>query len=735
LVEWKPEAPWSFRQRLASPIRPELPTSCAPVPPHHVGIDSTWCLAVEGEGPPLTTAAEEIQRFLQGAGVILQPASSTADGPRLELKAAGEATTDAFSIRVSPQRIVVEAEGPRGVLRGVFAIEEEMARVGGPWLPKGSQTRTPFLQTRILRSFWSPYYIDELTTDEEYYPDGYLETLSRYGMNGIWLHGYLQELVPSSIFPEFGQDALRRLRKLNDLITRAARYGIDVFVYFCEPKALALDDPFWERHPEVAGRSAKGNPMDAASEVRSICTSTPEGRAYIEDAYYTLFRQAPGLGGVILITASENHSHCVSHGGTIDCPRCAERKPDEIVAELVGLVNRGVHRANPRAQVIAWTWSWRALAPDPQEHLIGSLPRDVKIMSDFERGAEITRGGKTYPLDEYSMSYIGPSPRFCRQAKIVTESGRTMFAKMQSFTTHELVTVPYYPVPWRLAQKWHGLKEQQVQGIMACWIFGNYPCFTMEVARELSFEPHPPLEVILRQIARRIFGNRGVEEALVAWQHFGDAFEHYPFSIPLLYDGPMNRAPSLPWTFPSEGKPMTPSWRPGPPGDSVENWTVPFGPALVQQCFEAVLAEWGKGLELLDKIAADQLVDADGKPSAAGQEWIVAHAFATHIRSTVHFLRYGQARDAYEKGVDLSPTQRHQHLATMRQAIQDEVLNRRAYLPLVRADSRLGYHSEVEDYFFTASTLAAGIEQLEQLEARIRAEIATLDPTRGRGEA
>jgi hypothetical protein len=71
----------------------------------------------------------------------------------------------------------------------------------------------------------------------------------------------------------------------------------------------------------------------------------------------------------------------------------------------------------------------------------------------------------------------------------------------------------------------------------------------------------------------------------------------------------------------------------------------------------------------------------------------------------------------------------------MRQAIQDEVLNRRAYLPLVRADSRLGYHSEVEDYFFTASTLAASIEQLEQLEARIRAEITTLDPTRGRGEA
>jgi hypothetical protein len=719
---WLSEPPWAFKQHLSQPQRPVLPQG-QEAPAEHVAITANWQLAAEGDDAPFATAVAELRRFCTEAGINLGNAGATHGDPHILLCAAGQPGDESYRLYVQPNRVVVSAANGRGVLQGVYALERMMCAAGGPFLPVGEVARTPFLKTRILRSFWSPYYIDELTTTEDYYPEGYLETLSRLGINGVWIHGYLQELVPSAIFPEFGRDSVGRLRKLNSLVQRAAAYGIDVYIYFCEPKALAADDPFWLLHPEVKGRSAHGNPMDVAEQVASLCTSAPQTKAYLDEAYYTLFRSVPGLGGVILITASENHSHCYSHGRNIDCPRCRERTPAEVVAELIQTVEQAVHRADPQAQVVAWTWSWYALEPDPQTQLLARL-RNISLMSDFERGGEFTLAGHTYPIDEYSMKYIGPSPRFQTQGRAAKANKLPLFAKMQILSTHELATVPYFPVLWRMAEKWQGLRAEGVEGVMICWIFGNYPNFTLEVLRELTWEPHPPLEKILSAVARSLFGAEGAHAALQAWRCFGEAFAPYPFSTTLLYFGPMNRAPALPWTFPAQGLPMSMSWRITSPGDSIENWTIPFGPALVQKCFEQVLSRWEEGLQWLSR-ALPKNGDSrqPREPSPAEREMIVARAFAHHIRSTVNFLRYGQARDQYEQAVAQSANAIAQQnlLTAMLQAVVDEIDNRTSYLPLVLADSRLGYHSEAEDYFFTAVTLSQSIEQLRQLQDKLAA--------------
>ena len=52
--------------------------------------------------------------------------------------------------------------------------------------------RTPWLTNRISRCFFGPikrppHNRDELMDDVDYYPDGYLDTLAREGVNGLWI--------------------------------------------------------------------------------------------------------------------------------------------------------------------------------------------------------------------------------------------------------------------------------------------------------------------------------------------------------------------------------------------------------------------------------------------------------------------------------------------------------------------------------------------------------------------
>lgn len=721
------ESPFEFKKRLEQAERPTLKLS-RQAPQDATVIDGTWSLVVEGEGAAITFAADELRRYFHDAGISLKEGR---EKPRIRLRATEADGGEEYTLQVDEREVLIESTGERGVIRGVYTLEEQLVENGGPWLRRERVTRSPWLETRILRSFWSPHYVDELTVDEVSYPDGYLETLSRNGYNGIWTRGYLRDIVPSSVFGEFGQDSAQRIERLQRLIERADRYGIDVYLYFCEPRALATDDPFWERYPHLRGHSDIGRGQDVAPQVTSMCTSRPETLAYIEESFQRLLATAPRLGGVILINASENQSHCYSRGGKTECPICQKRKPVDVAAEVITSIRNGVRRGSERAKVIAWTWSWKMLDPDPQTTLISKLPEDVIVMSDFERGDEIIRRGRTFPLDEYAMSIVGPSKRFHAQMQAAQNQGRKTYGKMQVSNTHELATVPYFPIPWRMAAKWEGLRSEGVCGVMGCWIFGNYPSFSMEVTRELTWEPHPPLAELVSRVARRIFGRDGASAAMEAWRHFGEAFESYPFATVLLYYGPVNRAPAIPWTFPGKGLPMTPSWRPGPPGDSIEryinisgtevgrSWLGPFEPDFAQACFQDVSDRWEQGISLLsdalEKSHADEGAGYADEPTPAQREWIVAKAFAIHMKSTVHLLRFAQARDALEER-GLSGKERARLLSECRSAVADEIVNRAEYPPLLRADSRLGFHSEVEDYFFTVHDVEASLEQLRALQ-------------------
>ena len=357
-----------------------------------------------------------------------------------------------------------------------------MAERGGPFLSPTSETNSPTFNPRYVSSYFS-LLTDPLGHDLDYgFQDGYLNEVFHQDADGIWLYVLLNDLVPSPVFEGMGVGSEARLNRLRDLVNRAAKRGLKVYLYLNEPRAQFL--PFFEKYPEVKGQP-EGN-------TAALCTSTELVQKHLRGSCEKLFREVPGLGGVFVITASENLSNCYSHryGKELLCPRCSKRTPADVIAETIRCMSEGVWAADPKAKFIVWDWSWHSvLGEEVPEQIIQRLPKGVGLMADFERGTRIERGGIPMNVEEYSISTIGPSPRAKIRSQQAKQFGFDFLAKIQLSTTWECGTVPFIPVPNLLARKAQGMSNVGVNGAMATWTIGSYPSPNTEAFAIQNWNP------------------------------------------------------------------------------------------------------------------------------------------------------------------------------------------------------------------------------------------------------
>ncbi len=565
---------------------------------------------------------------------------------------------------------------------------------------------------RILRSPLGDCWGREIETVLQSYPEDYLKGIAEEGYNGIWAHVNLKETVPSALFPDKKR---KRIHILNRLVKKTANHGIKVYCYILEPRALPGDHPFWRKNPGL-----KGQPHEGRELLHSLCTSKREVKGFLQESSYNLFNLVPGLGGAFLITASEQHTHCYSHfpikqkrfsdpniqqwaNGDFLCPRCARRSPPEVAAEVVNLVNRGVKKADKNAEVIAWTWSWYMLEPDPQKELISLLSKDVTLMSDFERGGRKKAADKIFPLDEYSFSYMGPSPRFRKHYKTAEENGLKVMAKIQTSSTHELASVPYIPVPYLLAEKYRRMKHMKAAGYLGCWIFGGNISPMTGVSGKMSvFGDVKPASAV-SETARELFGEKSADSVCRAWKKFSDAWKEYPFSIPFLYYGPINYATACPLRLNIKQAPPVEGWLPLPrdkngrlkSGDNRTAWLKPFSGEIVIEAFSRLLKGWEEGV----KILREALEKDPGNSRLEGELRLGRH-IELSVKSTVNIVRFYMLIDSLRSGKGEKKIYRK-----LQALFEDETRNTGEDRELVLADELLGYHTEAAVRLYTAEDL------------------------------
>jgi hypothetical protein len=523
---------------------------------------------------------------------------------------------------------------------------------------------------RLIYSYFAVYGdpLSDPTLDP--YPDGLLARLAEMGVNGVWLHAVLRQLAPDPTFPEFGEGSEKRLAELRKLVERARRFGIGVYLYMNEPRAMPA--AFFKDRAEMAGVGE--------GEYTAMCTSNPLVRRWMGDALAHVFSSVPNLGGVFTISASENLTNCASHGQHRACPHCKGRSAASIIAEVNATIEMGVHRGNPEARVLIWDWGWN---DGDAAEIIRGLPKSVWLMSVSEWSIPITRGGVKTAVGEYSISTVGPGPRASRHWKLAREAGLKCVAKIQANNSWELSAVPALPVLELVGEHVSNLNEANVDGIMLSWTLGGYPSANLDLVRRLGTLPRQTKDQALDSLASEKFGE-GALTARAAWKKFGDAFREYPFDGGVIYNAPIQLGPAN-LLFAKRSRYA--ATMVGIPYDDVKGWSGPYPAEVLAGQYEKVAGGFREGIEELEKAVAKAPPEREAD---AKKELAVARAARIHFQSVANQVRFVLARDSAAG---------EERTAKMKKILADEKELAVSLFRLTREDSRIGFEASNQYYY------------------------------------
>lgn len=535
-----------------------------------------------------------------------------------------------------------------------------------------------------------PYFSDfgEPLLDKEMgaYPEEMFRQLSEVGVNGIWLHVVLRTLVAPDEkgFPGDAK-AAERIAGLQNLVNRAAKYGVKIYLYMNEPRSM---DPEWfastPQRQKYGGLILRGK--------QAFCPSNPEVLSWLTRSLNSLFTQVKGLGGIFTITASENFTVCTSRYKYYkQCPHCGNGSYAKLQAAVNAAMEQGVHSAAPDAEVIVWDWKW----PDNEcKEIIENLPKSCRYMSVSEWAQPIERGGVKNKINEYSMSVVGPGPRAIRNWGYARAAGLKCMAKVQVNSTWEMSIAPSIPVLDIVAQHAENLSKEGVDGVFLSWSLGGYPSENLKLFQ--SFDGNMTANEAVEKMAREEYGEEAGALVREAWSECSKGFKEYPFHINTIYNGPHHVGPSNPFYFTPTNYKAT---MVGIPYDHYENWRQIYPLEVWCSQMDKCATGFEKGVSLLEEALK---VAKGAHRKGVAVQLSRAKAVQIHLKSSAVQGRFFEARDCYLQEKDAA--KREEYKAIMRKACREEQALIKAMLPVLSADSEIAYESS-NHYFYIPSDL------------------------------
>lgn len=715
------EERFSFINEITGPLYTHsLRRSLNRVATSEVAINSSWQLKNETQSVMVKIAANELLDFMR---VAMETRLGRNGTKRISVDVGcgmPPKKAEGFELEVRSDSIKICGYDERGAMRGLHYLEAQMKMRRGPYLRIGENKRAPLLSPRITSA---PFYSKvELDTPVDQYTDGLLGRMARAGFNAIWVWGDLDEVSHSDVYPELDNGAAARQARLNHLISRAARYGIDVYLYLA---SRPLPEEFFSHHPEV-----RGSALPAYGGVNVLCTSAPEVRKHFRSATGNLMKGVPSLKGVMFIVGGEGFIHCYTRKNT--CSRCSRRSPQETIAEFSAAVFEGVRSSSSSAAVAIWPYSasntW-SKGDTTQSQLIAKLPPGMTWLTEFGKEGDVAFGGIKIPAYDYPISIVGPSDRFVKQSVLTHERGLGLWAKTEHAIALEFIQAPYIPVFFQWAERFRRVNSSPgLSGEFANWMhYGFMPTRAADLFYWNIWDQPQDAEEILKRIAVRDFGEAASSYVVDAWGLFSKAMREYPFSSAMAM-GPVQSGPAHPLFFDVNYKP---AHGVGRQFKNDLSWTKPWGPRLAVSQMEKMETLWASGVEKLRE--AERMANAEDRPEIH-RELGVASAVLACIRSTIHVGRFYMLRDQLLTAKD--KTKATEILESMTQVAEAEIRNAKEVLPYVQADSRLGYANSGKND--QAGVPRAGIyspvsieKKIVQVEKMLREDIPSYRRTKG----
>ena len=329
------------------------------------------------------------------------------------------------------------------------------------------------------------------------WPDRYLATLARYGFDSIFASVYTNPNGAPGIpvgglgyFPPYWdkwkkQDPAR----VHDVIRRAARFGLGVYtpIIFLYTGAPGSDD-------------------DALRKlVRDIVTEFPDIRGYVLLTEGFAYKQFFGA----------------SRRADFDFRAWARNW-----MRLVQIATEETHKINPRAEILAWEYNvpFDPTQVELKSYVTGLLPPNTIPLLTFENGKGFEVEGVKAWVRDYSISQVGPAEVTQAQIKAARQHGApAVYSKADTWASWQFGSFPYIPVPQQWHARYQAIEAAGVDGTLESWSYGFKPNFIAELRAWYAWSDAPPLDDLLRKIAKREFGAGAEKLAMDAWEQFSRA--------------------------------------------------------------------------------------------------------------------------------------------------------------------------------------------------------------------
>lgn len=649
------ERNYQFRERMLEVHKPGRRMSYAQLQKGQIEIDDGWTVYIPHlEDRVLYNAAKDLTDYftvsmelslrLQVGGTPAENAIIYQIDPTME--------RNQYRIAVQENRVILSGNSDRAAAQAGYHLEDLMNFAEGPYLDLQDTLKAPLYDTRMAHS---GYGLD-------LYPDQHLSALAHAGFTAILLFvkGYNQT---AHCYQDF-----------NDIIYRAAGYGLDVYMY-----SYLKNDVYPEGE---------------------------EGKVFYDHLYGDIFRQCPGFKGVILV--GESCEFRSRDDRTTQMMRLENILPngEKKIKDkpnpgwwpcwdyplLLTMIRDAIHKVKPEAELVLWSYNWGRQPEEPRLELIRNLPENVTLEVTFEMYELLEREGVLDRIADYSLYFEGPGKYFISEAEEAKKLGLRLYSMTNTGgATWDFGVIPYVPAPGQWLRRHQAMRKYHdtcgLVGLMESHHFGVYPSFITDLAKWMYHSPDTPESDILHRLAVRYFSPETADRVLTAWQNFDEGIRHTVTNGNDQY-GPYRIGPGYPLLM--EKKYVLPS----------EPWAMFGGNTICRpnysylvntdDAYQRILHEihyaeiarkhYDQGAQILEDLIPEIPLS---KQEDARRLAALGRFMARCVETTLHTKQWRLAREEKD----------YARLVAIAEA---EIRNAEATLPLVAFDSRLGWEPSME---------------------------------------
>jgi hypothetical protein len=371
----------------------------------------------------------------------------------------------------------------------------------------------------------------------------------------------------------------------------------------------------------------------------------------------------------------------------------------------VSLVTKVCRKHNPDADIVFWTYNWGWAPEEDRLALVRNLPDGITLQATFEMFAQIHHDDVINACVDYTIASIGPGPYFATEAAAAHERGMRLHTMANTGgLTWDFGVVPYNPAPQQWSRRHDALRQAHTDwnltGVMESHHFGFWPSIVSEIAKAAYQDPAPDPSAVIRAIAERDFG-AGAEFAIQAWQAWSEASANY---VPTNEDqyGPFRIGPAYPLTFLSVPKFQVSEFAMF--GDMIVNvpyrpenrGTVPKTAAPIR--IEGEIASLNRSRdawELGNNLLEQAIALAPAHKAERNQRMLnLGRYMPRSVQTTINVKEWWKLSTRVM--VEADRYLAYGLLDRMAALGEAEIVNCEATIPIVEADSRLGWEPTME---------------------------------------